>query len=321
MYIEKIYLHQDREDVVLTTYIPEDSHEMLNGRKRPAILICPGGGYFTCSDREAEPIALSFAAMGYAAFVLRYSVYTEGGTEFPDLSHHLVPKPHVQYPAAMREIGKAMLLLRERAEEWRINGNKIVLCGFSAGAHNVAMYATKWHTNLLSEHFKREKEEFRPAAVILGYMLSDYIYMNETVGERDSMNVAFFDGSNEALLGEARPSEERLKEVSPSRNVTENMPPAFLWATAEDTLVPVQHTIRMAHALADRGIPFEMHIFENGPHGLALSTQASAGARSQIYPDAAKWIDLVSAWLQKRFAIELPEFTEFEQALQKQIEK
>ena len=68
-----IQLYEERPDVSLTTYVLADSPELLKGKRRPAVLICPGGAYLNCSDREAEPVALRFAAMGYHAFVLRYS--------------------------------------------------------------------------------------------------------------------------------------------------------------------------------------------------------------------------------------------------------
>jgi len=313
MKIENLKIYENREDVTLTGYIIEDSPELMNGRKRPAILICPGGGYFTCTDRESEPIALRFAAMGYHAFVLRYSVYGEGGREFPDLNQQLTPKPRLQYPAPMLEIGRAIRLIREHAEEWLVDVDRIVLCGFSAGAHNAAMFATKWHTPIITDALGGTSDEYRPAALILGYALTDYVYIDETLDARGPMNAAFFGGSNAAYLGAARPDRALLEEVSPARNVTEHMPPTYLWATATDTLVPVQHTILMAHALADQGIPFEMHIFENGPHGLSLANQASAEAKSQIMPDAAKWVGLVEAWLQQRFALDLPELSPFEQ--------
>lgn len=122
------------------------------------------------------------------------------------------------------------------------------------------MYATNWHTDTISEYFGKEKDMFRPSAAILGYTLSDYIFMKETVQERNPMDVAFFAASNTAFMGEAEPSDEMLAMVSPARNVTENTPPTFLWATAEDELVPVQHSIRMAHALADKHIPFEIFL-------------------------------------------------------------
>ncbi|MDE7066576.1 alpha/beta hydrolase [Schaedlerella arabinosiphila] len=311
-----IYLYDDRKDVTLTTYILQDSPELLNGKDRPAVIICPGGGYFNCSDREAEPIALKFASMGYHAFVLRYSTYCEGTGAFPDLSKPLTAKAHCQNPVPVREIGQAMLIVREHAREWLVDVDRIAVCGFSAGAHNAAMYAANWHTDMISGHFGKEKELFRPAAAILGYMLSDYIYMKEAVKDASPMDQAFFAASNTAFLGEAEPSDEVLAAVSPARNVTEHMPPVFLWATAEDELVPVQHSIRMAHALADKKIPFELHIFEEGPHGLALSDQSSAESLSQVYPDAAKWADLAGAWLKKRFALPLPEKSSFEKLLE-----
>ena len=302
---EVIYLYKDRTDVTLTTYVLEDSREMLNGGKRPAVLICPGGAYLSCSDREGEPVAMAFAAMGYHAFVLRYSTYGEEAfkTGFRDM----VRKPECEHPMQMREIGLAILKIREKAQEWLVDTDKIVLCGFSAGAHNCAMYITNWHRPVITEYFGKPASFFRPAACILGYCLSDYLYMKENTTDK-----AFFDGSNQAFLGTANASDEILREVSPALNVTENTPPVYLWATAADPMVPVQHSLRMAHALADHKIPFELHIFEEGPHGLSLSTQASAQARSQIYPDAAKWVPLASAWMQKHFALELEEITPFE---------
>lgn len=315
MKIEKIGLYEDRQDVTLTGYILDDSPELLNGKVRPAILICPGGGYFNCSNREAEPIAVRFAAMGYHAFVLRYSVYNEGAGGFVDLSRPLEPKPRLQYPVPMLEIGRAMLLIREHAGEWLVDTDRIALCGFSAGGHNAAMFAAKWHTPMIVDALGGHSEQFRPAALILGYPLTDYVYRNDTVDSCSPMNAAFFDASNTAYAGAPRPERALLEELSPAWNVTEHMPPTYIWATAADDLVPVQHSIRLAHALADHKIPFELHIFEEGPHGLSLADQASAGARSQIYPETAKWVPLASAWLEKRFALTLPQLTDFERMM------
>lgn len=317
MKTEVIKLYEQREDVTLTTYILQDSPELLAGKKRPAIIICPGGGYFNCSDREAEPVALKFASMGYHAFVLRYSTYCEGSGVFPDIMNGIEVNRNSQYPNAMREIGKSMLIIREHAEEWLVDTDRIAVCGFSAGAHNTAMYATHWQEDVISQYFKEEKEKFRPAAVILGYTLSDYIYMRDVMKDYGPMDKAFFKASIIAYLGKEDPSEEELDKVSPARHISEYTPPTFLWATSEDTLVPVQHTIRMSYALAEKKVPFEMHIFEKGPHGLALSTQASAESMSQIYPDAAKWADLACCWLEKRFALPLPEKSSFEEMMEK----
>ena len=111
-------------------------------------------------------------------------------------------------------------------------------------------------------------------------------------------------------------SEEKLKEVSPALNVTEDTPPTFLWATAADGLVPVQHSLRMAHALADHKIPFELHVFEEGDHGLSVASQASAMSKTQMDANAVKWVELAECWLAKRFALDLPEKTEFEMMME-----
>lgn len=299
---ETIYLYEGRTDVTLTTYVLSDSGEMLAGKKRPAVLICPGGAYLACSDREAEPIAMAFATMGYHAFVLRYSVY--GGEAFDNHFVGMTPREECRYPAPMREIGLAMLSIKEHAKEWLIDADRVAICGFSAGAHNCAMYATHWHMPVITDFFGKDKELFRPAACILAYCISDCVYMKEHadrhVGARE-----LFDAANLSYLGSKEVSMEQLEEVSPARFVTQETPPTFLWATAEDEVVPVQHSIRMAHALADGGVPFELHIFEEGSHGLSLATQASSGCKAQMNSDAAKWVGLAEAWLQKRFAIEI----------------
>lgn len=120
MKTEVIQLYKDRKDVTLTTYILQDSPELLAGRARPAVLICPGGGYFFCSDREAEPVALKFASMGYHAFVLRYSTYCGEGRKMPNLEGTIPVNENSKYPNAMREIGKAMLIIREHAGAWLV---------------------------------------------------------------------------------------------------------------------------------------------------------------------------------------------------------
>lgn len=310
MYNEVIKFYEDRDDVTLTTYVIEDSQELLAGKKRPAIIICPGGAYLSCSDREGEAVALRFAAMGYHTFVLRYSTYMEGNLGFPDLEKELEVNEKCIHPNPMREIGKAILTLRENAEKWLIAVDKIAICGFSAGAHNCAMYSVYWDKPIITEYFKEKPEMFKPAATILGYTVSDYIFMKDI--PKNPIDKALFETSVFAFTGSKNPNDELLKEISPALNVTESTPPMFLWATAEDSMVPVQHTIRMAHALADKNIPFEMHIFGKGPHGLSLSNQATAQARSQIYKDAAKWIGMAEVWLEDRLGLQLPELTPWE---------
>ena len=149
MKIEQFYLYEDDPKVTLTAYILDDSPELTNGRKRPAVLVCPGGAYMFTSDREAEPAAIRFASMGYHAFVLRYSVYSNGGVKFPVPGESPAYKKSV-YPGPMLEIGMAMLLIRAHAEAWKVDMDRIILNGGSAGANNCAEFAVHWNDPELS---------------------------------------------------------------------------------------------------------------------------------------------------------------------------
>ena len=307
---EKIKLWKDREDVTLTTYVIDDSAEMLKGGRRPAVIVCPGGAYLSCSDREGEPIALRFNAMGYHAFVLRYSVYSEnkGGMMF-GAKKDPEPKPWLNHPAPMRDIACAMLEIRRHADKWLVDMDRVALCGFSAGAHNCAMYSVYWDKPVMSEPFGVDNALLKPAACILAYAVTDYVFMKDQITGMDGFGKGLFDMCNFAFTGEVMPGDEKLTEISPPRLVSQNTPPMFIWATAGDRLVPVQNSTIMATALANAGIPFELHVFEEGDHGLALSDQSTAANITQINEDAARWMPLCQEWLKKRLALEVPEAT------------
>lgn len=307
MISQTIQLYENRPDVTLTTYLWSDSPVLQNGRKRPAVLICPGGAYLFCSDREAEPVALRFAAMGYHAFVLRYSTYSEGAPFVLPLTGdapNLPVNPKCVHPAPMRDLAKAFVIIHEHAEEWLVDTKKIALCGFSAGAHNCAMYAVYWSDPIIYEFFGKEPELFKPAAAILAYGLYDYHLMMRE--HADPWARTLSQAANIAFFGTRSPTKAMLDAASPALRITKDTPPMFLWATAADELVPVENTTRMANALARAGVAFEVHIFEEGRHGLSLSNQASAESLLEINPDVEPWIDLAEAWLKKRFALSLP---------------
>ena len=304
---KRFCLYEDDPFVTLTAYILEDSPEMLNGGRRPGILVCPGGAYMFCSDREAEPVAIRFAAMGYHTFVLRYSVYSNSGIPYPNPGVSPAYAKGVT-PGPMREIGMAMLKIREHADAWKVDMERIILNGGSAGANNCAMFAVHWKDPVICDYLKCDPEDIRPAGAVLGYGVYDYSLMQKTLEKiGDEGRIRLNRSFNLAFFGDPDPSEETLAEGSPVNYISEATPPMFLWATRDDNVVPVDQTLKMAYELEARGVPCETHIFENGPHGLALADQATAAAKEQIWPDVAVWASLAETWLKKRFPLEMPD--------------
>ena len=317
MKVQTFALDEKYPDVTLTSYVLDDSSELLNGQTRPAVIILPGGGYFSCSDREAEPIALLFNNHGYHAFVLRYATYLEGKNNFPDITKPLPAKVDRCFPTQVKQVAQAMIFIQQHAKEWFIDPSKIAICGFSAGGHNACMYANYWNQPLITQSFPEVNPEIlRPAACILGYPVIDYTLLKQQILQNpDSFDHQFMKAANVAFLGKELPDDELAQKVSGNLLVNDSTPPTFIWSTFEDGLVDATHSIVYAQALKKQQIPFELHVFENGGHGLSLANQATSSAQSQIDPSVAIWQDLVLTWLDKRFKLYLPKYTAFEEQM------
>lgn len=256
-------------DTKLTLYIQEYSDAMAI-QKRPLILLCPGGGYSRTSDREAEPMALKFLAMGYHAAVLRYSCAP------------------VEYPTALMELAASMVLIRKNAEEWHIDEKKIVVEGCSAGGHLAACLGMFWDEDFLAEGIgltKAEHELLRPNGMLLCYPVI-------TAGEFAHR------GSFQCLLGDREA--ELSKKLSLENQVSEKTPPAFIWHTFTDQAVPVENSLLLVSALRRAGISTEFHMYPRGEHGLALAnhlTETNDGRALQ--EECTSWIELAHTWLEK----------------------
>lgn len=283
---EKILLG-DNENVHLTTYILESLNE---NQKRPAVIICPGGAYLYTSKREGECVALKFNTKGYHAFVLDYSTYE-------------VAPNNCKHPQQLLELAASVKMIRENANIWGIDKDKIVIVGFSAGGNLAANYGNYWHKELLDK-ITKDKEELRPNALILSYPLLDYVYNDEKTRLLSSStcnsNVEMMLSANKVFLGEEVPSLEKQKEVSSYYNITSNTPPTFIWHTFEDELVYVAPSISYAKKLSEMGVPCEIHIYESGQHGLSLADETSARNETQINKNVATWFDMAINWLDKR---------------------
>lgn len=288
MIMEKIPLWEDRDDVFLHTllreYIPNPMSPNGAG-PMPAVLICPGGAYMFCSvDLEGDTTALDFIRAGYQTFILEYRIGSR------------CPVGEAAHPAQLLDLGRAMLTIRENAEKWHVDPERIALAGFSAGGNLVGNMATMWHKSLLSDYFGVPSEYFRPMGVIMGYPITDYRYQEE-YNLSLLPNTMMLQG-RETLFGTMEPTEEQLLELSPCYNVTEKTPPVFLVHAQNDTLVPAVNSLKMAAALAEAGVDYELHIFKRGEHGFADGVPGGVEPfRQDRHLPAAAWMPMAERWL------------------------
>lgn len=261
---------QDGYQPLLYTYVLERSEAISLSQKRPAVIICPGGGYTFKSDREAEPVAMRFLAAGIHAFVLQYSVAPS------------------RYPSAALELAASVQLVRENAESWGIYPDRIFIAGFSAGGHLCATLGTLWDDVVFEQafDFKSGKEKnWRPDGMILCYPVI-------TLGQYCHK------GSRDSLLGPDA-KEELAGKLSLETRVSAGTVPAFLWHTYEDNAVPVENSLQFASALRKAKVPFELHIYEKGCHGLSLCDETTAQNEGHLKPDNANWIQMAINWVKR----------------------
>ncbi len=297
MICEKIKLWEDNEQGFLETYIPNNSEEITTDKKRPTVIICPGGAFLATTDREAEPVAMRFVAQGYNAVVLRYNTYF--GKKVTDRKNPPKGNDKSAYPQPLFDIAKAILIVRENAKNWLVDNDKLVLCGFSAGGNVVANMGVHWDDSLLKEKFKVDSKILKPNAIILGYALTDHMAMKKGVSANNEQAKKFAELANQAAFGKEYPSEKELMEASPVNYVTEKVPPTFIWHTADDSAVYVTNSLGFASALSKYKVPYELHIFETGLHGLSLCDETTAANEKHINHECKQWFDLAVNWLKK----------------------
>ena len=224
-------------------------------RRRPAVLILPGGGYEHISARESEPVALRFLARGWVPFVLDYSVAPS------------------QFPVQLREAAMAMGFIREKAGDFGVDPHMVAAVGFSAGGHLCGTLATMFDAPEVSDI--APPEQLRPDAMGLCYPVA------VSWGATHSGSFENLTGWYEVLAG----------RLSLDRLARPQLPPTYLWTTRDDGSVPCRNTLLLAQALDEAGVDFALRIYRHGQHGLATADAQAfpTGEMPDFSPEIATW--------------------------------
>ena len=251
---EKIYLW--KEDAPYTQFSPLQAQpsvtEYAVPGSRGAVVVVPGGGYCMKADHEGAPIAEMLNQAGVSAYVLDYRV-----------------KPcHMLAPLA--DAKRAIRLVRSMGYE------KVAILGFSADGHLTCTAATLYDAGDPDAADPLERLSSRPDAFIPCYAVVSFGAFTHR-------------GSRESLLGQENADNwELVRKFSNELHITPDTPEAFIWHTAADQAVPVENSLNLALALSAQGVPYEMHIFPQGRHGLGLAEE---------FEDVKQWVPLLQKWL------------------------
>ena len=216
-------------------------------------------------------MAMQFLAMGYHVAILRYSVCP------------------VRYPAALLQVAESVLCLKEHADEYHIDPEKIVVQGCSAGGHLAANYGIAWNSPFLTKLMGMENDPER--LCVAGLLLCYPVITSGGKAHEESFR---------NLLGEQY--EEKKEELSLENQVTPDTPPTFLWHTATDETVPVENSLYFFQACLQQGVSAELHIYPVGGHGLSLANEETCRANGiGVQKECQSWISLAQIWLEHIF--------------------
>lgn len=261
MIYEKIRLDENNEDAFLEVYVAD----RVGSFTRNAILVIPGGGYKNvCSDREGEPIAMAFMPYAYNAFVLHYSVGKQ------------------PFPIQLIQASKAMKHIKDNAEKYNINPEKVFVVGFSAGGHLAASLGTMWNKKEIYNEVDMPYGYNKPASMMLIYPV---------------ISAEFHRSSFENLFMDEKVSRENLYMSSIENCMSKESSPAYIIHTSNDQKVDVRNSLVLANAMAEKNIKFEMHIYLDAPHGVALGNKITmCGVEKFDNASIAEWVKNAVKW-------------------------
>lgn len=233
------------------------------GATSPAMVICPGGGYGMLADHEGTAYAKYLNTIGVSCFVLKYRLGSNG----------------YRHPVMLQDAARAVRMVRAQASDWKVDPKRVGIMGSSAGGHLASTLLTHFDAGDPTAVDPVEKESSRPDIGVLCYAVI-------------SMGKITHGGSKANLLG-ANPTEDLVKQLSNELQVTPQTPPCFIWHTGEDAAVPVENSLDFALALQRNKVPYDLHIYQNGQHGIGL-------ADSEPFTKVHPWAKDLAFWLAQR---------------------
>jgi acetyl esterase/lipase len=239
----------------LTAYLPDPTNAT-----GAAMVICPGGGYVHLAPHEGNDYALWLNQYGVTCFVLKYRLGSHG----------------YRHPAMLQDAARALRWVRAHAQEFKVDRQRVGIMGSSAGGHLAATLLTHFDAGDTNAADAVERESSRPDLGVLCYAVI-------TLGDVTHR------GSRDNLLG-TNPPPELVRLLSNELQVTTNTPPCFLWTTFADTTVPMENTLMFAEALRKNHVPFALHVYDKGPHGMGLKDKAPFAHPHPWAADCLFWL-------------------------------
>ena len=280
----------------LTAYTQDSQIKYGVYRKKPGLIICPGGAYMIHATRESEPVAIEFMEKGFQCFVLYYTVGLD--REHPEREINR----EARYPRQALQLMEAMHLIRENAGQWQIDPEQIFVLGFSAGGHVAASLGVRWQDRQLTGQlsFVPREGELRPAGVVLAYpmlRLNSQDFLNRQGSEESRRQAALL---NRILFGREEPSREQEESVKLRRFISPQAAPFFIWNSADDPVVDGGGALDFVRDCLENQVPCEYHLFGRGGHGLSLNNRLTALEQEEIDPAVSSWRDLAVSWMERR---------------------
>lgn len=275
------------------TYIMDSEINYREYRKRPAIIVAPGGAYAIHATKESEPVAFQFLQMGYQVIVLKYSVGSDRAHPEKGILKDAI------YPIQVVEMFETLHIVKQHADEWNIDPQRIYMMGFSAGGHVCASCGVRWNDPEIIKRlsFIPNQDELQVKGIVLGYPFlvpntEEFLSMHKLPGVEQTQSIM-----NYVLYQTDVPSQEQIERVNLINHITSEAVPMFIWHSIDDPVVDSTNSTKFVTKLLENGVDVEYHLFGHGEHGKALENRLTHMNDNEIDYHLNIWVNLADNWM------------------------